>query len=308
LPDKVSVFISYAREDTATARRLFAELQRMGADPWLDSEKVLPGQRWKVAIKEAIRSSRYFIALLSANTVTKRGVVQSELNQALEILDEFPEADIFVIPVRVDDCAPSHGRLRELNWVDLFPSFSDGLQKIQKLLVPGNSHVHAIAECTMIEFTMIRLFSGNQRQGSESWKEVDDGKFERQYEFAADPVFDVMVKNKSRITLTRVGIRILQRMPGKGGIFGYGQSVEVQSEFRVLCPQEWKQTWGPIDDKIRWTDFAAPIEMKEGDSPFRFTLMLKDFCDIDSASCSEVKFYLLTDEGTAESRSNWLSQ
>src|SRR5262249_15802825 len=124
------------REDSLTVHRLFKELKRMGADPWLDTENLLPGQRWKPAIKQAIRTSRYFIAVLSTKAVSKRGVIQSELKHALDLLDEFPEEDIFLIPIRLDDCEPSHDRLRELNWVDFFPSFSDGARRIQKLLSP----------------------------------------------------------------------------------------------------------------------------------------------------------------------------
>jgi hypothetical protein len=136
LPDKVSVFISYAREDSATAQRLFSELRQSGADPWLDTERLLAGERWKVAIKRAIRQSRYFLAVLSSKAVTKRGVVQSELKQALEILDELPESDIFLIPVRVDECSPSHDKLKDLNWVDLFPSFDKGVEQIKKVIFP----------------------------------------------------------------------------------------------------------------------------------------------------------------------------
>lgn len=164
------------------------------------------------------------------------------------------------------------------------------------------------ARAALPEFTMIRL-SRNQPQGSESWNEIRDGEFRRNYELAADPVFDIMVENKSSKTIVfhRLGIRILQRIAGTGGTMGYAQPVNVQSEFRVHCPQEWKRTWGVIDDRS-WTEFVAPIEMKKGTSPFRFSLMLENFCDIDSASSCEVRFYLVTGNGTAESRSIWLSQ
>jgi hypothetical protein len=38
-----------------------------------------------------------FLALLSQNSVTKRGYVQKELSEALDILDEFPSSEIFII-------------------------------------------------------------------------------------------------------------------------------------------------------------------------------------------------------------------
>jgi hypothetical protein len=159
------------------------------------------------------------------------------------------------------------------------------------------------------EFDSIRLFSRNSPQDIESWKEVRDGvEFRRNYELAADPVFDITVKNTSSnpLMLYRVGIRILQRIQGKGGTLGYSTPVKVQAEHRIRCPQEWKRTWGRIDEK-RWEDIA-PIQMKKGDYPFRFTLMLENFCDRDNASSCEVRFYLVTGNGTTESKSIWLSQ
>jgi hypothetical protein len=44
-----------------------------GLDPWLDSQSLLGGQNWKIAIKDAIKNSRYFIPLLSSNSVEKAG-------------------------------------------------------------------------------------------------------------------------------------------------------------------------------------------------------------------------------------------
>jgi hypothetical protein len=146
MPTKVPVFISYAREDSAAARKLYDELRRIGADPWLDEESLLPGEKWKVAIKRAIRASSYFIALLSTRAVTKRGVVQSELRQALEILDEFPDSGIFVIPVRIEECSPSDDRLKDLNWVDLFPAFDKGVDKIRRLLFPDQTGQASLAK------------------------------------------------------------------------------------------------------------------------------------------------------------------
>ncbi len=130
----MQVFISYAREDKPTARRIYADLKRIGANPWLDKESILPGQDWERAIRTAIRESSYFIALISENSVGKRGYVQKELRIALDFLDEFPPDDIFVIPVRMDDSKPRHERLKRLHWVDLFPSYEDALERVCKSL------------------------------------------------------------------------------------------------------------------------------------------------------------------------------
>ncbi len=134
----VRVFISYAREDTEAANRLYNDLKMVGLDPWLDTQSLLPGQKWKIAIKDAIKNSRYFIPLLSSNSVEKIGYVQKELKEALEVLDElevldkFPQSKVFVIPVRINDCEVNDEKVTELHRVDLFPDWKQGIEKILK--------------------------------------------------------------------------------------------------------------------------------------------------------------------------------
>ncbi|MEZ4526802.1 MAG: toll/interleukin-1 receptor domain-containing protein [Desulfobacterales bacterium] len=119
----LKVFISYAREDIATARRLYEDLKMAGIVPWMDKIDLLPGQNWKFHITKAIRESSYFIALLSSKSLSKRGFVQKELKLALDILGEFSDEDVFLIPARLDDCQPEDEKLKYLNWADLFPSY-----------------------------------------------------------------------------------------------------------------------------------------------------------------------------------------
>lgn len=124
------VFISYAREDAETARRLYEDLKRAKLEPWLDSEDLLPGQEWAAAITRAIKQSSYFLALISSNSVTKRGFVQKELRQGLDLLEETPPGEVFVIPVRLEDVEPQHDRLSKLQWVDLFSGYDQAVQKV----------------------------------------------------------------------------------------------------------------------------------------------------------------------------------
>lgn len=129
-----SVFLSYAHEDSEPAQRLYTDLKKSGANVWFDRECLLPGQKWKATIKQAIVDSRFFIALLSVNSVNKKGYVQKELKDALEILDEYPDSAIFLIPVRLDTSRPLDRRLHDLQWVDMFPDWSDGLRRILRVL------------------------------------------------------------------------------------------------------------------------------------------------------------------------------
>jgi len=133
--DTIRVFISYAREDQNIAKRLYNYLKDYGISPWMDAYNLQVGQNWKTEIRKAIKNSNFFIALLSNISISKRGYVQKELKKAFNILDEFPPEDIFVLPVRIDDCKPVDERLENLQWGDLFPDFEIGLKKIISVIL-----------------------------------------------------------------------------------------------------------------------------------------------------------------------------
>jgi hypothetical protein len=143
---KLKVFISYAREDHEIAEKIFDDLLNAGLSPWIDKKQLLPGQNWRTTIITSIKESTYFIALLSTNSVSKKGFVQKELKIALDLLDEFPPEDIFVIPVRVDDCQPLHEKIQYLHWADLFPNYEEGINQILNVLLKDkkDEEVHEV--------------------------------------------------------------------------------------------------------------------------------------------------------------------
>jgi len=133
----VQIFISYAREDLITARRISASLREYKLEPWLDVEKLQPGQNWRQAIESAIKASAFFIALLSSNSVNKRGFVQKELRTALDVLQEMPPSQVYMIPVRIDECVSDYPALQDIQWTDLFPSYDEAVQRIIDAILPG---------------------------------------------------------------------------------------------------------------------------------------------------------------------------
>src|SRR5205085_4466725 len=108
----------------------YSALSSAGIEAWLDVAKLLPGQDWRKSIREAITGCSHFVTLLSRQSVGKRGYVQSELRHALDVLTEIPEGDIFLIPARLEECQIPYEELRSLHWVDLFPSFDKGVERI----------------------------------------------------------------------------------------------------------------------------------------------------------------------------------
>lgn len=128
------IFISYAKEDQRVADRLYLDLENAGLSPWMDSNDLLPGQAWEREIEEAISRSSYFIALQSTRSVGKRGHVQKELRRALEVAERYPEDQLFIIPVRIEECEPTFGAVRKLHRLDLFPDYVGGLSKLLRVV------------------------------------------------------------------------------------------------------------------------------------------------------------------------------
>jgi hypothetical protein len=107
-----------------------------GARPWIDVDDIPGGDDWKQEIGRAIDESSHFIALISDRSVNKRGFVQKELRQAIDVLETFPPGEVFVIPVRLelDGSEPRHNRLAELHWIDLFPDYREDFRKLLRSL------------------------------------------------------------------------------------------------------------------------------------------------------------------------------
>lgn len=124
------VFLAYAVEDVRVVDRLFQALEGEGFDPWMDRKKLLPGQRWRKALRHAVRHSDYFVACFSRSSVRKRGGFQVELREALQCALAMPLEEIYFIPARLQACDVPEEIGREVQYVDLFPDFRGGVERI----------------------------------------------------------------------------------------------------------------------------------------------------------------------------------
>ena len=115
----LKVFLCHASADKPAVRKLYRYLRSKGMDPWLDVEKLLPGQRWEAEIPKALYASDAIIVFLSKNSTTKEGYVQREIKFALDKALDMPEGRIFLIPARLEECELPES-LKGYQWVDLF--------------------------------------------------------------------------------------------------------------------------------------------------------------------------------------------
>lgn len=128
---QLKVFLCHASDDKPKVQNLYHRLRNDGIKPWLDKENLLPGQKWRLEIPKAVRTSDVVIICLSRNSVTKAGYVQKEIRYALDIADEKPEGVIFLIPLRLEECEVPE-RLRDWHWVDLFEE--KGYERLMRTL------------------------------------------------------------------------------------------------------------------------------------------------------------------------------
>lgn len=127
-PRSLHIFLCHASDDKERVRLISRELNIHGVDVWFDEEKLLPGEDWRHEIRLALREVDAVIVCLSATAVTKKGYVQKEIKQVLDIADEQPEGAIFVIPVKLEPCEVPQS-LRRWQWVDSDPNGIDRLVK-----------------------------------------------------------------------------------------------------------------------------------------------------------------------------------
>jgi hypothetical protein len=116
---RLKVFLCHSSGDKTQVRRICSWLQKIGVDPWLDEDRILPGQDWEREITVAVKESDAVLVCLSKESVSKGGYVHKELRFALDIAERQPEGTIFLIPVKLEECEPP-ARLYYLHWVNIF--------------------------------------------------------------------------------------------------------------------------------------------------------------------------------------------
>jgi hypothetical protein len=132
-PRKLRVFLCHASQDKPIVRELYQRLNAEGwIDPWLDEEKLLPGQDWNMEIEKAVESADVVVVFLSKNSITKEGYIQKEIKKALDKADEKPDETIFIIPLKIEECEVPR-RLAKWQWVEFFPN-SNKFEAINRLL------------------------------------------------------------------------------------------------------------------------------------------------------------------------------
>ena len=126
----LKVFLCHAHADRDPVRILYSRLTKDGVDAWLDKEKLIGGQNFEYEISKAVRESDVVVVCLSKE-FNRAGFRQKEVKWALDAAMNQPEGEIFIIPLRLEECETLES-LRELHWVDYFEI--DGYNMLMRAL------------------------------------------------------------------------------------------------------------------------------------------------------------------------------
>jgi hypothetical protein len=127
MSDIAQVFMSYAHADIQRVRNLHGRLRQAGLKPWIDEDDILAGKDWLDEIKSAIRQSDFCLLCLSPNSIDRRGVLQREIQTALDVQADKLRHDVFLLPAWIQAGAPFPKEkmdelpdaLKRIQWINL---------------------------------------------------------------------------------------------------------------------------------------------------------------------------------------------
>ena len=86
--ENMDVFISYSRSDSDIAEKLYETLSAHGKRVWYDKKNLTEGDNFMDEIRKAIRTTKYFVPILSDNVTKEKGeshVYRNEWDTAIEV-------------------------------------------------------------------------------------------------------------------------------------------------------------------------------------------------------------------------------
>jgi TolB-like protein/Tfp pilus assembly protein PilF len=111
---KNTVFLSYASEDSAAARRICAALQTRGIEVWFDQSDLRGGDVWDQRIRRQIKNCALFVPLVSANTLKRtEGYFRLEWRLADQRTHLMARNKVFIVPVAIDAMPDAAGDVPE---------------------------------------------------------------------------------------------------------------------------------------------------------------------------------------------------
>jgi TolB-like protein/Tfp pilus assembly protein PilF len=119
-----AVFLSYASQDAAAARRICDALRALDIDVWFDQSALRGGDTWDASIRRQIKECALFVPIISANTqIREEGYFRLEWKLAVDRSHLMADDKAFLLPVVIDATIDASARVpekfREVQWTRL---------------------------------------------------------------------------------------------------------------------------------------------------------------------------------------------
>ena len=99
-----AVFLSYASQDAAAARKICEALRAAGVEVWFDQSELRGGDAWDAKIRKHIKECALFVPVISANTQARHeGYFRLEWRLADQRTHLMGRAKAFLLPVSIDE-------------------------------------------------------------------------------------------------------------------------------------------------------------------------------------------------------------
>jgi len=99
-----AVFLSYARDDAAAARRIAEALRGFGVEVWFDQSELRGGDQWDAKIRTQIKTCALFLPIVSATTQSRdEGYFRLEWKLADDRSQLMAPGKAFIVPIVIDD-------------------------------------------------------------------------------------------------------------------------------------------------------------------------------------------------------------
>jgi hypothetical protein len=235
----------------------------------------------------------------------------------LKVLDTIPEGEVYLIPVRLDECdVPS--KLNHLHWVDYFAEGGQTklLDALQDYLVPSTCEPASVASGPL-KFSRICIDANDP-----NWVEDNNRRspFDHPYSqhfrivewvHYGDPLFDITVINTAKLpaVLTAVGIEIMSvcqivycyGLPTAGKIPKSNSYVLELPNIRTrMHDQLGTREYNPQEVRETITTRVPDPIYLEPNAPYRYGLFLKNYYN-HVPNWARIRICVSTDLGQCQS-------
>lgn len=121
---KGAVFLSYARDDTASAQRIAEALNSHGVEVWFDQNELRGGDSWDAKIRRQIKECALLMPVISVRTQERHeGYFRREWKLGAERTHDMAAGVPFIVPVAIDDTSEQNAVVPDeflrIQWIRL---------------------------------------------------------------------------------------------------------------------------------------------------------------------------------------------